>query len=65
MTEWIRVGDVMPTEGVRVILTDAIEVFVGRYAGFGFVDDDGVMAMDGDITHWMPLPKPPNSRYSE
>lgn len=62
--EWVSVEDRLPTPGERVIATD--EQFVGegyidsccrwyRYGGFEWRFFD----IERDVTHWMPLPEPP------
>lgn len=72
MNEWINIKDRLPPINENVLLFDGIEVFCGdmnlnKYEKPFF----GVQACDGicygnyekqEITHWMPLPNPPNQK---
>jgi hypothetical protein len=69
MSEWISVKDRLPEENENVILYDGKEVFCGDLF-FGKLGKIcwGIQACDGicyghynkdEVTHWMPLPKPP------
>lgn len=62
--EWVSVDERLPTPGERVIATDGQFVGEGyfdsccgwfRYGGFEWRFFD----VEGDVTHWMPLPEPP------
>ena len=64
MTDWISVDDRLPEEGKRVLVTD------GRYVEYGglfgsYADYDTMMRSlaanieHKDITHWQPIPDPP------
>lgn len=68
--EWVSVEDRLPTPGERVIATDGQFVGEGyldsccrwfRYGGFEWRFFD----IERDVTHWMPLPEPPDSRPPE
>ena len=43
MAEWISVKDKMPEDGKEVLFSDGISM----------------IAYAQDVTHWMPLPEPP------
>lgn len=63
MSDWISVKDRMPEEGVEVLVYGDIYLnrkgadvdFVDRESGNFFYYDEG------EITHWRPLPEPPES----
>ena len=63
MSEWISVKDRMPEEGVDVLVYGYIYLdrkgvdvdFVDGESGNFFYYDDG------GVTHWRPLPEPPES----
>lgn len=68
---WIPVSEVLPKQYEAVILsTDEEEIFIARYLGKMddgtdcFDDEDGMM-WEGDVTAWMPLPKPYEPQESE
>ena len=62
-SEWISVKDRMPEEGVDVLVYGDIYLnrkgadvdFVDRESGNFFYYDEG------EVTHWSPLPEPPES----
>lgn len=61
--EWISVDDRLPEKDEYVFCRSNMyggEMFIG-YRGWrsGEWMDGGVMHV-GDVTHWMPLPEPPN-----
>lgn len=63
MNEWIRIQDFLPDCGQTVLVCDEYNSFVtlGRFDGidqFELMNIDDV-EIDSCITHWMPLPKPP------
>lgn len=58
--EWIKCSDRLPEEGISVIIYIGF-VTTGFYQEEWFydsydLDDDD---LDHEVTHWMPLPKPP------
>jgi len=64
MPEWISVKDRMPEDGKEVLFCDGSSIMVGRYNGdekFWELTDANMIAYAVDITHWMPLPEPPES----
>ena len=52
MGEWIPVSERLPDEEVRVLATDGTDVFDSEYMS-------GNWEWCSDVTHWMPLPEPP------
>lgn len=63
---WINVKDRLPREDEKVLfyLPERVEIFAGSYQQkFGkgvFAENmDGWWFEDEEITHWMPLPTPP------
>ena len=67
--EWVSVEDAVPDPGERVLATDGI--FVGEayrtsanswYRNTGFPWRDCLQSI---VTHWMPLPAPPDRRQPE
>lgn len=67
--EWVSVEDAVPDPGERVLATDGI--FVGEayrtsanswYRNTGFPWRDCLQSI---VTHWMPLPAPPDRRPPE
>jgi len=66
MSEWISVGKLKPNDGQRVIaFVDSCFVVLAQFKKGSFYDvvkdGDGVFfeTVSRDVTHWMPLPKPP------
>ena len=63
MSEWIKREICLPTDGEQVI------VFAGQAVTAAWFEDyegglfhlDQERIWDGDVTHWMPLPEPPES----
>ena len=67
--KWVNVEDAIPAPGERVLATDG--TFVGeayrtsaktwyRHTGFPWRD-----CLQSIVTHWMPLPAPPDRRPPE
>jgi hypothetical protein len=66
--EWISVNDRLPEEDEDVLVMTAEGKFASGGMHVASLDEDGVWYPshgDGwefpDVTHWMPLPKPPES----
>lgn len=66
--EWISVKNKKPELGERVLATD------GAFVGEGYMDCYGVWCrpngmrwnmLESEVTHWMPLPAPPDRRPPE
>ena len=66
--EWIKVKDQLPDVETEVMVSDGENVQQGYFAGkwtkegeligSEFYDEEG---LDGEITHWMPIPHPPRA----
>ena len=61
MSEWISVESKIPYAGDRVLLLSEDGMYVGwrtidGYSRDGDLDNFAVFS----VTHWMPLPEPPN-----
>jgi hypothetical protein len=64
MGEWISVKDRMPEEGVDVLVYG--EIWHNKKGiEVDFVKNGNFVACDEDVTHWMPLPTPPESEGVE
>lgn len=71
MKEWISVKDILPSKYSRVLVTDGKEVCVHyKQSRVNFDDErgydlycggkyDDCNIYEGMVTHWMPLPEPP------
>ena len=60
MSEWISVEDKLPQEKVRVLLFDngGFGIMSGRLGSAGWYLE-GDLDKYANVTHWMPLPEPP------
>lgn len=63
--EWISVKDKKPPYCEYVLVTDGKIVYEAKVRGADFLESDrfgfGEDDYDDEITHWMPLPKPPKN----
>lgn len=61
MGEWIKCSERMPEEGEDVIVTDGrvVEVMWVDEIGLWYATSPYSVACGDWITHWMPLPAPP------
>lgn len=56
--EWFSVDDILPEHGEDVLFYTTLPTYeVGHYDGVEWRGD--VWYMSDEVTHWMPLPKPP------
>ena len=70
--KWISVDDRLPetrTERSRpvsdeVLISCEFECFVGKYGYGAWMGLDDLNLSQSDITHWMPLPSPPQEAKS-
>lgn len=53
---WIPVTERLPAEEVRVLAYDGEDVFESEYWCGGWDWE-----LDADVSHWMPLPEPPDA----
>lgn len=62
MKEWISIKDELPQEDFMVIAASDDDVFATHFR-CGFVDGDYWFDIERqrgiEVTHWMPLPEPP------
>jgi Lar family restriction alleviation protein len=56
---WISVDYRLPPEKMRVMVFDGDSVFCGRYFNGNWRAQGVPFPMNSAITHWMPLPAPP------
>ena len=67
MSKWISVKDRLPDQQVNVLICGkqfSDDAEIGWQYGGDFYIDEPVIAFDGyekvtGVTHWMPLPEPP------
>ena len=63
--EWISVNDSLPEKDVLILFYDGETIRFGEYVWYGQYENDYRWYDElyhkyiTDITHWMPLPKPP------
>ena len=56
---WTSVNDALPKEFSPVLIATAKGVVARAYMDFGKDFRVGIQSV-GDVTHWMPMPEPPN-----
>lgn len=72
MSEWISVKDELPENCDAVLIFNnsnmecvvTIAIFSDYYGGFYLIELKEVIKVN-DLSHWMPLPKPPISSPNE
>ena len=63
---WIPCSERLPEQEVRILLFAAGEVYVGELTDIKDVFDTDIGFMTiGHVTHWMPLPEPPESEVQK
>lgn len=60
-SKWISVKDRLPKDGECVIVYDTREDYIGmwEFSGVAWYNDDYNPLSIDEVTHWMPLPEPP------
>lgn len=56
--QWISVDDRLPEKNQKIIAFSAHSINTTYFNGSNFGDSRGMML---DVTHWMPLPEPPEA----
>jgi len=60
MTDWIDVAERMPDDDTNVIVaSDTEAVFSAYWDGDSWLSPEECRRIRSRITHWMPLPEPP------
>ena len=63
MSEWIRVDFQLPSNGIRVLVTDKNSITTAEYDPEWFPKApwifDELALEEFTPTHWMPMPEPP------
>lgn len=71
MSEWIKCSDRLPEINGNYLVYDGEEIWMtsykwhrkeGNILGFGLFFKTDPPYVSGEITHWMPLPKPPEEK---
>lgn len=65
LNEWISVKDRLPRCGDRVIMTDGVFVCEAFLSISGKWKRNGIDWIESEITHWMPMPEPPEMEKTE
>ena len=58
MTNWIKCGDRMPEENIRVLTYAEGRIEIAQRDEMGWYSSELWFDFD-EVTHWMPLPEPP------
>lgn len=68
LMKWISIKDKLPEKDSLVLITDGERVTIAEWyqeQGWGLAREDKAIGIFADtITHWMPLPAPPNAMQS-
>ena len=60
MAEWIPVTERLPEEGVPVLCACRANIYsVMKWDGIDWYENPTHIYMGGFVTHWMPIPEPP------
>ena len=62
MSEWISVEDKLPEDMVEVLAYAGEEMAVAYLSRGQWESEDQWLFVDYVITHWMPLPPPPEAK---
>lgn len=64
VSQWISVKERLPRNYIEVLVFDAIdrEMFLGAIGSSGEWEVPGYRTEMFNVTHWMPLPKPPKEK---
>lgn len=57
--EWINVNDRLPEDGESVLIWDNESVEIATHNS-GLFEWQGLILADSSVSHWQPLPEPPN-----
>ena len=61
---WISVKDRVPESGIDVLVfTDDYCAYTAHYDGYWWLSGEPTLSYD--VTHWMPLPAPPEVEDNE
>lgn len=60
-TEWINTKDKLPVVGVWILFYSWRGVKIGSYWKQMYKTDMGIETSPHEVTHWMPLPPPPEN----
>ena len=58
-SEWIPCSERTPSKFLWVLCAGRDGMGVFRYTGAKWLDENGLAYSTNEITHWMPLPEPP------
>ena len=56
---WIPVGERLPEDWTMVLFTNGVTRGIGQFDKDGFYDYWYEYSFNKPVTHWMPLPNPP------
>jgi Lar family restriction alleviation protein len=56
---WVPVKERLPRQGERVLISNGDEVLCGRWFDGHWREQGQAFSTDLSVTHWMPLPEPP------
>lgn len=59
VNRWIPCSERLPSEFNYVLCSGRDGIGVRRYIGSKWLDENAIAYSTNEITHWMPLPEPP------